>query len=185
MSEQWDETGLRPLIRKARRYDEQALAALCELLYEDIYTYFYYRVGDSDDAQDLTNDVFLRMVESIRSFEPARGTFRTWLFGIAHHRLVDYRRRQTVRDHDPLTETLPNPGDGPAVQVETWLTQERLQQALDVLTEDQRQVIVLKFIEGLRNTEVAQILGKTEGAINALQYRALQALRQILGADDG
>lgn len=184
MSERRDGTGLRRLIRKAQRHDEQALATLCELFYEDVYTYFYYRVGNSDDAQDLTNDVFLRIVESIRSFESARGTFRTWVFGMAHHRLVDYRRRQSVRDHDPLTETITNPGDRPAAQAETWLTQERLRQALDALTEDQRQVIVLKFIEGLRNSEVAEILSKTEGAINALQYRALRTLRQVLGAED-
>lgn len=184
MSEQRDETGLRRLIRQAQRHDDQALSRLCELFYADIYSYFYYRVNDPADVQDLTNDVFLRMVESLRSFEPARGSFRAWLFGIAHHRLVDYRRRQAVRDHDPLTEALTNPGDRPATQAETWLTQERLRQALDALTEDQRHVIVLKFIEGLRNSEVAEILGKTEGAINALQYRALRTLRQVLGAED-
>lgn len=177
-------TSLLHLVRKAQRYDEQALAALCELFYEDIYTYFYYRTSDPADAQDLTNDVFLRMIEAIRSFEPARGTFRAWLFGIAHHRLVDYRRRRAVREHEPLTEALANPDDHPNMQAEAWLTRERLRRALHRLTEDQRQVIILKFIEGLSNAEVANILGKSEGAINALQYRALHALRQILQSED-
>lgn len=184
VSERQDVAVLQRLIKQAQRFDDQALSRLCELFYEDIYSYFYYRVNDPADVQDLTNDVFLRMVESIRSFEPARGTFRTWLFSMAHHRLVDYRRRQAVRDHEPLTEALVNPGDPPAPQVETRLTQERLRRALDTLTEDQRQVILLKFVEGLSNAEVARILGKTEGAINALQYRALRTLRQVLGASD-
>ncbi|RMD57884.1 sigma-70 family RNA polymerase sigma factor, partial [Candidatus Parcubacteria bacterium] len=164
----------------AQQYDSQALSELCELFFEDVYSYFYYRARDAADAQDLTNDVFVRLVESIRSFDPARGGFRAWLFSIAHHRLVDYRRRQAVRGHQPLEEGLANPEDGPAVQVEAQLTVERLQNALDLLTEEQRQVIVLKFIEGLSNAEVAQILGKSEGAINALQYRGLRALRQRL-----
>ncbi len=180
MTERQDDAGLLRLIQKAQQYDAQALSALCELFFEDVYSYFYYRARDAADAQDLTNDVFLRLVESIRSFEPARGTFRTWIFGIAHHRLVDYRRRQAVRDHEPLTEALANSGDHPSTQAEAWLTRERLRQALHGLTEDQRQVVVLKFIEGLSNTEVAQILRKSEGAINALQYRALRTLRQVL-----
>jgi RNA polymerase sigma-70 factor (ECF subfamily) len=184
VAEQRSDTELLHLIRKAQQYDSQALSALCEHFYADVYSYFYYRVSDPADAQDLTNDVFLRMVEAIRSFEPARGPFRTWIFSIAHHRLVDYRRRQAVRDHEPLTEALVNPHDQPAVQAEARLTRERLHRALDELTEDQRQVIVLKFVEGLSNAEVAKILEKTEGAINALQYRALQVLRQVLGADD-
>ena len=172
-------------VRRAQQYDDQALSALCELFYPDIYSYFYYRVPDPADVQDLTHDVFLRMVEAIRSFDPTRGAFRTWLFGIAHHRLVDYRRRQALRHHQALSETLANPHDVPAAQAEGTLTRERLRRALGRLTEDQRQVIILKFIEGLSNTEVAQILGKTEGAINALQYRALQTLRQVLGTADG
>jgi len=180
VTEQRDDSDLLRLIRKAQQYDGQALAALCELFFEDVYSYFHYRARDAADTQDLTNDVFLRLVESIRSFEPARGAFRTWIFGIAHHRLVDYRRRQAVREHEPLTEALANSDDHPSTLAEAWLTRERLRQALHGLTEDQLQVIVLKFIEGLSNNEVAQILAKSEGAINALQYRALRTLRQTL-----
>lgn len=185
MSERRDDADLLRLIRKAQQYDSQALSALCELFFEDVYSYFYYRARDSADAQDLTNDVFLRLVESIRSFEPARGPFRTWIFSIAHHRLVDYRRRRVVWDHEPLVEELVNSHDRPTAQAEAHLTRERLRQALDDLTDEQQQVILLKFIEGLSNAEVAQILRKSEGAINSLQYRALRALRQVLGADDG
>ena len=185
MTERQDDSDLLRLIRKAQQYDGQALSVLCELFFEDVYSYFHYRARDAADAQDLTNDVFLRLVESIRSFEPARGAFRTWIFSIAHHRLVDYRRRQAVRDHEPLTEALGNSDDHPSAQAEARLTRQRLRRALDDLTEDQRQVIVLKFIEGLSNAEVAQILRKSEGAINALQYRALRALRRVLGSQAG
>lgn len=185
MTERQNDAHLWYLIQKAQQYDEQALSELCKRFFEDVYSYFYYRTKDVADAQDLTNDVFLRLIESIRTYTPARGSFRAWLFGIAHHRLVDHHRRQAIRDHDRLDEELSSSEHGPAAQAEAHLTQERLRVALDHLTEEQRQVILLKFIENLSNAEVAHILGKSEGAINALQYRALRALRQALNSTIG
>jgi RNA polymerase sigma-70 factor (ECF subfamily) len=174
------------LVESAKRYEPEALAKLCELYFKDIYSYIYYRVSNVKDAEDLTDDVFLKMVEGIRSCRAsAEKSFLAWLFRIASNSVTDYYRRQAVRNHLPLEEKHLPPHDGPEIPVETKLTQERLQQALLGLTEEQQQVIILRFVEGLSNAETAQILGKSEGAIKALQHRSLVSLRCILEGGGG
>lgn len=174
------------LVERAKRYEHQALAKLCELYYRDVYSYIYYRVSNVQDAEDLTNDVFLKMVEAIRSCR-SRGekSFLAWLFRIANNSVVDHHRRQAVRNHLPLDERYLPAHVGPEVPVEIRLTQERLQQAILKLTREQQQVIILRFIEGLSNAETAQILGKSEGAIKSLQHRGLASLRRILKGEGG
>lgn len=174
------------LVERAKRYEPQALAELCKLYYRDIYSYIYYRVSSVEDAEDLTNDVFLRMVESICSCRSSgEKSFLAWLFRIANNSVVDYYRRRAVRHHLPLDERHLPSHDGPEVSVEAKLTRERLQRALPKLTDEQQQVIILKFVEGLSNAEIAQILGKSEGAIKSLQHRGLVSLRRILEGEGG
>ena len=174
------------LIERAKRYEHQALTRLCELYYRDVYSYVYYRVSNVQDAEDLTDEVFLKMVEAIRSCRArTERSFMAWLFRIANSSVVDYRRRQAVRDHLPLDEKYLPTHAGPEAPVETKLTQERLQQAISKLTDDQQQVIILRFIEGLSNAETAQVLGKSEGAIKSLQHRGLASLRRILEGSGG
>ncbi len=174
------------LIERAKRYEHQALSGLCKLYYRDIYSYIYYRVSNVQDAEDLTDDVFLKMVEAIRSCRArAERSFLAWLFRIASNSVVDHHRRQAVRDHLPLDEEHSPTHSGPESPVEVKLTQERLQQAIPKLTDDQQQVIILRFIEGLSHAETAHILGKSEGAIKALQHRGLASLRRILEGGGG
>jgi RNA polymerase sigma-70 factor (ECF subfamily) len=174
------------LIERAKRYEHQALTELCELYYRDVYSYIYYRVSDVQDAEDLTDDVFLKMVEAIRSCRAREEKpFLAWLFRIANNSVVDHHRRQAVRDHLPLDEEQLPTHAGPEAPVETKLTQERLQQAIPELTDDQQEVIILRFVEGLSNAEIAWILGKSEGAIKALQRRGLASLRRILEGGGG
>lgn len=174
------------LIERAKHYEHQALTKLCELYYRDVYSYVYYRVSNVQDAEDLTDDVFLKMVEAICSCR-AQGerSFLAWLFRIASNSVVDHRRRQAVRNHLPLDEKHLPAHAGPEAAVETKLTQERLQRAIPKLTDDQQQVIILRFIEGLSNAETAQILGKSEGAVKSLQHRGLISLRRILEGEGG
>lgn len=169
------------LVQRAKCYEPQALAELCQLYFRDIYSYIYYRVSNIQDAEDLTDDVFLKMVEGIRSCRAREEKpFLAWLFRIANNSVTDYYRRQAVRNHLPLDEKHLPPYAGPEVPVETKLTQERLQQALLELTDEQQQVIILKFVEGLSNVEIAHLLGKSEGAIKSLQHRGLASLHRIL-----
>ena len=174
------------LIESAKRYDPEASAKLCELYFKDVYSYIYYRVSNVRDAEDLTDDVFLKMVEGIRSCRARdEKSFLGWLFRIASNSVIDHRRRQAVRNHLPLDEKHLPAHDGPEIPTEKKLTHGRLQQAMLELTDEQQQVIILKFVEGLSNAETAQILGKPEGAIKALQHRGLVSLRRILDGGRG
>ncbi len=172
-----DEEGL---IRRAREYDPQALALLYRHHVGAIYRYIHLRVGREDLAEDLTADVFLKMLEGIESFGYRGVPFAAWLFRIAHDRVVDYFRRQARKETVSLSERLSAPGEGPAAMTEAALARERLRQAFGRLTEGQQQVIVLKFGEGLTNAEVGRLLEKSEGAVKSLQHRALVSLRRFL-----
>lgn len=168
------------LIQRARGYDPQALALLYRRHVGAIYRYIHLRVGREDLAEDLTADVFLKMLEGIESFDYRGVPFAAWLFRIAHDRVVDYFRRQAGKETVSLREGLSTSGEGPVAITEAALARERLRQAFGQLTEEQQQVIVLKFGEGLTNAEVGWLLGKSEGAVKSLQHRALATLRRFL-----
>jgi len=173
------------LVRRAKEYDREALSQLYRRHVSAIYRYVHLRVGREDLAEDLTADVFLRMLEGIESFDYRGVPFAAWLFRIAHGRVVDYFRRQAGKETVSLSQRLGAPGEGPAATTEAALARERLRQALGRLTKEQQQVIVLKFGEGLTNAEVGRFLGKSEGAVKSLQHRALASLRRLLEKDDG
>lgn len=169
------------LIAKARQGDTAALSTIYDQYAEKIYIYFYHRLGDRELAEDLTGDVFVRMVEAADTPRFADQSLSGWLYRIAHNLLVDHFRRQ--RDEITLPEELPVSNEGPAAVAERKLAQDGLRTALETLTEDQRQVIVLRFGEGLTAREVAEIMGKQENAIWQLQHRALNGLRRSLAGE--
>lgn len=170
------------LIRQAQQGDRAAFSELYSRHVDRIFQYVRYRVGGEQAAEDITAEVFLRAIEGIGAYSDYGAPFAAWLYRIAYARIVDFwrsnRRRQTAPLEDPLLQ------EGLQVLEDTSTTdilQHRaLLQALQHLTDDQQNVIVLKFIQGLTNTEVAVILGKTEGAVKALQRRALEALARSL-----
>lgn len=167
-------------LRQAQALEREALAAIYDEYHPLIYRYVYRRVGEVETARDLAAGVFQRM---LLAFEAARGPdrhLRAWLYRSAHNAVVDYYRRQEHRQHLPLKEDLIDGEASPAREAERQMTAERIRQALVTLTPEQQQVIVLKFLEGLSNKEVAAILGKTEGAVKSLQHRALAALERAL-----
>ena len=170
------------LIERARYGDLAALGELYNLHVDRIYQYVRYRTGDEQTAEDITAEVFLRAIESIGDYEDQGAPFVAWLYRIAHARVIDLWRRsqrqQTAPLEDPLLqEALSSPDDG----IDTdFLQHQSLAIALRQLTDDQQDVIVLKFMQGLSNIEIARVLGKTEGAVKALQWRALEALARIL-----
>jgi len=171
------------LLERAQAYDPVALGEIYDRYAPRIYNYVYYRLGDAELAEDLTASVFLKMLEAIQSAKAWRVSFSGWLYRIAHNMVVDHFRRRLKERELPLDERLVAADDNPERAAEAALTSERLREAVNRLTYDQAQVIILKFVEGMSNAEVAQILGKTEGAIKSLQYRALAALRRQLEAD--
>ncbi len=169
------------LIQRAQDGDRAAFAAIHDQHRQAIYTYIYYRVGDRDKADELTADVFVRMVEKIDKFHYRGKPILAWLYTIARNLVADYHRNQGgAPDEESLDENLTTGQGNPAATVERNLLAECLHLALRYLTEVQRQVIIGKFLEGRTNEEMAGILDKTSGAIKSLQHRALAALRRAI-----
>lgn len=167
------------LLRRARELNPQALGELYRRHVGAIYRYLHLRVGRRETAEDLASEVFLKALESIGSYQYRGVPFEAWLFRIAHDRLVDYFRRQG-REAVSLPESLANVADNPGSKAEEVWMQERVRWALGKLTEEQQMVISLKFGEGFTNAQVGHIMKKNEGAIKALQHRALTNLKKIL-----
>jgi RNA polymerase sigma-70 factor (ECF subfamily) len=173
---------LRFLVARAQEGDRAALEELYLLHFDRIYGYLYVSVHNRHDAEDLTTQTFLRMLESIGRFRWQSAPFSAWLFRIAHNLAVDHfrgRRRMEVeaevpeRDEDAAAE---------AEALES-IAQYGMLELIDRLSPEQRQVLTLKFYFGFGNAETAAILGKTEGAVKSLQHRALAALeRQLVHA---
>jgi RNA polymerase sigma-70 factor (ECF subfamily) len=168
------------LIRQAKECDPSAFARIFEYYYQDVYNYIYHKVANVHLAEDLTSDVFLRVLESIDSFSFRGIPLAIWLLRIARNLMVDHFRGQPKTSDLPLKEDLLPTEVGPGDVFETKLTRQQLVRAFSDLTEEQQDVIILKFVDGLDNIEVAQVLGKSEGAIKSLQHRALVSLNRVL-----
>jgi RNA polymerase sigma-70 factor (ECF subfamily) len=135
-------------------------------------------VDDVATAEDLTSEVFVRMVEKIETFEARGRPFLAWLYAIANNLRVDHFRKTSRQPVSPLDESIPMQQASPTSSAEDRLWEECLRKAIKNLTEDQQQVILGKFIEERSNEEMAALLQKPEGAIKSLQHRALAALRK-------
>jgi RNA polymerase sigma-70 factor, ECF subfamily len=163
-------------------FDQAALGQIYDAYYERIYNYIYHRLGDATLAEDMAGEVFLRMLESVRVERAWRTSLTGWLYRIAHNLVIDYYRRRGRRDEGSLDERIvaDDRSGSPRVSLETMLTQQQLRTALYHLTDEQQEVVILKFGEDLSNAEIAEIMGKTEGAVKALQHRALTTLRRVM-----
>ncbi len=173
------------LLAKAIKSDAEALGELYDRYSGKIYAYIFYHVGNAELAEDLTAGVFIKMLDAIRSSKAWQSSFSGWLYRIAHNLIVDHFRRNDQRQQLPLDEHLVAAHDDPVSTVEQTLTAEMLGEALLHLTEEQRLVIVSKFVDGFSNLQVARMMNKTEGAIKSLQYRALASLRRYLEEQAG
>ena len=168
------------LIHGAAQGDASACKALYDRHYDAVYRYCYYHVGDVALAQDVTSEVFVRMVQSLNTFDARGRPFVAWLYAIAHNLIADTYRRTNRAIELPLNESMVASEDNPSQMAERHLLAECLVAALGHLTEEQRQVILFKFVQGHSNAEVAHLMNKSEGAIKSLQVRALAALRRAL-----
>jgi RNA polymerase sigma-70 factor (ECF subfamily) len=175
------------LIPACQRGESGAIEALYGLYADRIYHYLLARTGDTSAAEDLTTEVFLRVIEHIEKFKLNRdrpaSSVSAWLYRIAANLVADHHRKQQRHPVVDLEaeEMLAAPEWDPCREVEERERLARLTEALDKLTEDQRVVVISKFGEGMSNLQVAAWLGKTEGAVEALQHRALRTLGRLLG----
>jgi RNA polymerase sigma-70 factor (ECF subfamily) len=168
------------LIKRAQQGDLETIGRLYETYHLSVFRFLFYRVGDRAAAEDLTSEVFLRMLRFISGFNPPGASFQAWLFQIARNLAIDHHRRMSVRNHLPLRENLAARGEQLDTTVERSLTSESLQAALAQLNDEQRDVILMRFIAGMPIAEVAKALHKSEDSIKGLQRRGLSALREIL-----
>ncbi len=158
------------------------------ILYEryrsSVFSYIFFRVSDQESAEDLTAEVFVRMLMKLDTYVHKARPILAWLYTIARNLVIDHYRDNGKLRTMPLDEALAADDNGqPAKIAQQRLDHECLARAIEQLTEEQRQVIMLKFIDGRENDEVAEIMGKNERAIRSLQHRALVALQKQLEQD--
>jgi RNA polymerase sigma-70 factor (ECF subfamily) len=168
------------LLERAKAYDPSALSEIYDRYSVRIHNYIHRRVGNVHLAEDLTAEVFVRMLQAAQSDKFARTSLSAWLYRIAHNLIVDHFRSQSQWGVQPWDERLRAAVDDPTVALEAQLAQQGLRAALSHLTQEQQQVIVLRFGEGLTAPQIAEILDTSEGAVRALQHRALASLRRVM-----
>ena len=170
---------VRELVARGQQGDRDALEELYLIHFDRIYSYLHVSVGNRHDAEDLTTQTFLKMLEKIGSFKWQSAPFSAWLFRIAHNLAMDHFRSR--RRWQPEEEVPEPPGEEePSAELEAMQTigRESMLKLIDRLSPEQQQVLTLKFVFNLPNAEVAAILDKTEGAIKSLQHRALASLQK-------
>jgi RNA polymerase sigma-70 factor (ECF subfamily) len=171
--------GEESLVRRAQKNDQEAFAQLYEEHFDKIYRYLALRIGNEMEAEDMAQQVFLNALQSISSFRWKGVPFSAWLFRIAHNQAVDHLRRKKKHASVPLNESLSS-GDSPHATTERKMDIEELLRATRRLTEAQREVISLRFSSELSIAQVARIMGKSQGAVKALQHSAITALRRTM-----
>ena len=169
------------LVRGARGGDTDAFAGLFEHFHGPVFRYLLARLGNRSEAEDMASEVFVEAARRVRDFDGGGAAFAGWLFTIARNDLLDRGRALRRRVVEPVPdppdlETSPDPAD----DVLDRLDADRVRAALEKLTDDQREVVLLKFAAGLSNEEAAEVTGKPIGAVKSLQHRGLGALRRVL-----
>lgn len=175
----------REIVDRARAGDRGAMDALYDLYLDRIYRYVVVRVKNPSDAEDITAEVFVRVIEALPRFQWQDVPFVSWVFRIAHNQVVShYRRVQARPTQTPIDDIdFVDQQAGPERLVEHQLTMEEVAQAAQKLPEQQRRVIELRFGAGLSVRETAQALGKSENNVKVLQFKAIAKLQKLLGAE--
>src|SRR5204863_3762706 len=172
-------TDLRRLVGLAQDGDREALEALYLLHFDRIYSYLHLSVGNRHDAEDLTTQTFLKMLEAIGRFRWKTAPFSAWLFRIAHNLAMDHFR--ATKRWQPEEEVPEPEGSEESSAEEAALEsigRRSMLELIENLSHEQKQVLTLKFVFNFSNGEAATILGKTEGAVKSLQHRALASLQK-------
>ena len=169
------------LLAGARRYEEQALAEIYDRYSPGLYRYSVRLLGDPDIAEDCVAETYSRLLRALRSGGGPKEYLRAYLYRVAHNWIIDYRRKEATFEDRPL-ENVPADGadESPSDIFQGEIDRQAVREALFRLTPDQRQVIMLKYFEGLSNQEVAAAVDKTIGAVKSLQNRGLASLKRLM-----
>lgn len=170
---------------RAAQADRAAFGALYRRYLDRVYGYAFYLLGDHHDAEDATERTFLAALDAIGRYRDEGATFRAWLFRIAHNQIANALRSRARRRATPLDRVAEPIADAdPADRTGAADDARRVRAALAELSADRRQVLVLRFVDGLSAREIGSVLGRSEGAVRVLQHRALRELAGILRTDD-
>jgi RNA polymerase sigma-70 factor (ECF subfamily) len=172
------------LLKRARAQDKKALVEIYDLFSDELFTYAYKHVGDSQRAEDLVSETFFRFLGALERGGGPREYLRAYLYRITHNLITDLFRRQPPPALELEEDQYADDKPGPTGIVSSREEEDRVRQALRLLTPEQRQVVVLKYLEGWSSLEISQAAGKSLGAVKALQHRGLAALQRILIAQD-
>src|SRR5258708_24908356 len=169
------------LARRAGNGEAEAFGVLYDRYVDAVYRYVFYRVRNDAEAEDLTSDVFMKALRAIPRYEP-RQAFLAWLYRIARNAVIDHVRRggRQVSFEDALRHPEVHNAIDPDLEVLAGSDKATLRTALGQLTPLQQEVIVLRFLEGYSTDEIARLIGKREGTVRGIQFRALGALRQLI-----
>ena len=179
MKRREDNGRVRGLVERAQRGDRAALEELYLLHFDRIYSYLHLSVGSRHDAEDLTTQTFVKMLEAINRFQWRSVPFSAWLFRIAHNLAMDhFRARRRWQPEEEIPESVHGEETSAEEQALVSLGNSSMLELIDRLSPEQRQVLTLKFVFRFSNAEAAAILGKTEGAVKSLQHRALHSLQK-------
>jgi RNA polymerase sigma-70 factor (ECF subfamily) len=168
------------LLSRARALDKEALAQIHDTYYVPIFRFISFRVNDYQTAEDLASEVFIRLLSALRDRSAPQRTLRGWLFSVATIVVKDHFRQKYRSGQTQLNEGIPSHADSPDQVVEMILSQEKLHEAMSTLTEDQQNVIALRYGYGMAIRDVAESLGRSEGSVKMLQARAISALSDRL-----
>ncbi len=177
------QTDVSALVREAQQGGTAAFSALYEHYYDSIFRYVSFRTGNTTEAEDITAEVFVRMIESIHRFKWKGYPFSSWLFRIAHNLVVDFYRKKGRRRMVSLENAPPIMEEGVVdadARMDLELTMGDVRKAMEDLTDLQREAITLRFAAGLSVAETAKAMGKKDNAVKALQHAGLKKLRRAL-----
>ncbi len=167
------------LVQQAAAGDQTAFAALYEMHADRVYRHVHFQVLDGHDAEDITQEVFIKAWRSLPRYRRTGAPFVSWLIVIARNAIVDhFRSKKNVRDLDESSE--PESDSDPVASAEAEFGRVEVRNAVMRLKGDKRTVIIMHFIDGLSYEEIARALGKSEGAIRVIQHRALKDMKDIL-----
>ena len=168
---------------EAREYNESALSSLYEEYFDKIARYAYLRIGVKADAEDIAGEVFLRALKSLKSYKEQGIPMQAWLFRIARNLVVDYLRKMQKRKTVPIDNVQIENGINTAMVAERKIEFERVVRAMEQLTQEQKEVLGLRFFGGLTSKEASRMLNKSDGAVREMQRAAIQRLRNLLSTD--
>jgi RNA polymerase sigma-70 factor (ECF subfamily) len=168
------------LVQRAVEHDAEAFGKLYDMHVRRIYKHIYYRVGNEADAEDLTQQVFLKAWQAIHRYKKTTSPFIAWLMTISHNQVIDFYRTRKDKAYIEAEILADGPASRPEQTTEANFEQQHLRRAILRLGGDEQQVVILRFIEGFEFAEIASVMKKKEGNVRVILHRALVKLRDIL-----